>query len=227
MMKDEAIRILETEGLAAALDYLDSDGFPTPAARIEEYHELMKHAYWQIKDLPVTIKIGQVGAAIGDALAESYPKQYYEIMSQVKAIQYDLASFTWPGWDEPDFSISAEQVRLGLQAAERNLQLAIDLKKPPLPRSRAYWMLAAQEIAARQYAQAKEHFAQAEQAARETDSAADQLLSRGFIQVAGLLADPDDQALVESLNEVKASLQGEEHGEFFIQQMDDALRVFG
>lgn len=226
-MKDEANKILEEEGLAAALDYLDSDGFPSPAARVQGYHDLMKHAYWQLKDLPATIRIGKAGVAIGEVLAESYPKQNDEIMSQVKAIHYDLASFTWPGWDEPDLSITEAQIRLGLESAERNLQLAIDLHKPPLPRSRAYWMLAAQEIAARQYTQAREHFSRAEQAARETDSAADQLLSRGFVQVAGLLADPDNPVLSEKLDEVKAALQGEEHGEFFIQQMDDALRVFG
>jgi hypothetical protein len=226
-MKDEAIRILEAEGVAAALDYLDSDGFPSPAERVQGYHELMKHAYWKLKNLPATIKIGQAGIAIGEALAGTHPEQHNEIMSNIKAIHYDLASFTWPGWDEPDFTITAAQTQLGLKAAKRNLQLAIDLRKPPLPLSRAYWMLAAQEIAARQYAEAKEHFFQAEQTARETDSAADQLLSRGFVQVTGLLADPDDLALTEKLNEVKAALQVEEHGEFFIQQMDDALRVFG
>lgn len=226
-MEDEAIIILEAEGVAAALDYMDSDGFPTPAARVRGYHELLKYAYWRQKDLPAAIRIGKIGIAIGDALARSFPEQYPEIMSNVKGIYYDLASFTWPGWDEPGLSITAEQIQIGLQAAKRNLQLAIDLHKPSLPLSRAYWMLAAQEIAAHQYHLAQEHFVQAEQAARETTSTADQLLSQGFFQVAGLLSDPNNQALTEKLDEIKAALQREDHGAFFIKQLEDTLRVFG
>lgn len=226
-MKDEANKILEAEGVAAVVDYLDSAGFSSPAERVKGFHEVMKHAYWQQKDLPATIQIGQAGIALGDALAKTYPDEYAEVMSQVKGIHYDLASFTWPGWDEPGFTITGEQTRLGLQAAERNLQLAIELNKPPLPLSRAHWMLAAQMIATHQYQQAQEHFALAEQAAREAPSTADQLLSQGFFQVAGLLANPNNEALTDKLNDIITALQKEEHGEFFVKQLDDALRVFG
>lgn len=226
-MKDEANKILDVEGIPAALDYLDSDDFPTPAARVQGYHELMKHAYWQRKDLPATIQIGQAGIAIGDALADTYPDQSSETFSQVKAIYYDLASFTWPGWDEPGISITAEQIQLGLQAAERNLQLATDLNKPPIAFCRAYWMLAAQEIAVREYRKAGEHFALAEQSAQQAGASAEQLLSKGFILVTGLLADPEEKALVEKLNEIKTALQEVEHGSNFVQQIEDALRVFG
>ena len=43
----------------------------------------------------------------------------------------DLGSFTWPGWEcEPGFAPTAEQARLGLDAARFNLQLAEELGKP-------------------------------------------------------------------------------------------------
>lgn len=226
-MKDEAIKILDAEGVAAALDYLDSDGFPSPAERVRAFHELMKHTYWQRKNLPATIKIGQAGVALGNALADSYPEQSTEIRSQVKGIYYDLASFTWPGWDEPGITISADQIQLGLQAAERNLQLAADLNKPPIACCRAYWMLAAQQIATRQYHKAADHFAQAEQSAQQAGASAEQLLSKGFIQVARLLADPDNNTPTEKLDEIKTALHALEHGSAFVQQIDDALRVFG
>ena len=225
-LKDQAIETLESEGLEAAVRLLRQADLP-PTEHIPLYTELMRHAYWQRKDLPAAIEIGQTGIRHGRALAESYPEKAEAILAQVKAIYYDLASFTWPGWDEEGIEIAKEQVRLGLDSARTNLELAIQLKKDALPFSRAYWMLGAQQLAAGDHTQALASFTMAEQHAAETDARPEELLAQGFACLTGLLADPEDQSLQLEMAEIKTALLDEEHGEMFVQQIEDAQRVLG
>ena len=227
-MKEKAIEFLESEGVDKAVKFLQtgSTSLP-PTEQIQAFDQVMRHAYWQNKDLPATIQIGQAGVELGQTLADTHPDQTSEIKSQIKTIQYNLASFTWPGWDEPGFEISPEQVLIGLAAAQENLRLAIELKKDALRLSRAYWMLGGMEIAVKDYADAKEHFSQAEKFASQAGSQAEALLARGFEFLTGLLANPDGAALSKELEEVKTALLAEKDGEFFVKQIDDAQRVFG
>ncbi|NIW41612.1 MAG: hypothetical protein GWN27_14155 [candidate division Zixibacteria bacterium] len=227
-MKDRAIVLLGSQGVEAAIEVLQAGktGF-SPAEQVQMFDEVLRHAYWKGKDLPGAIRIGQAGIAHGESLAADHPDQTSEINSQVKAIHYNLASFTWPGWDEPGFVISTEQVQLGLESARHNLDLAIELKKDALPLSRAYWMLAAQEMAVEQYPSAVGHFSQAEALASQAGAGGEALLSRGFGLLANLFSDPDDEESQTQLETVKAALATEENGEFFIKQIEDARRVFG
>lgn len=227
-MKEHAIEILNSLGVDAALEHLKSgDPNLAPPELIEAFDQVLRHAYWQQKDLPGAIQVGQAGIALGEQLASRFPEQTNEIKSQVKAIQYNLASFTWPGWDETGFEITPEQVRLGLAAAKQNLRLAIELKKAPLPLSRAHWMLGAQEMAVADYSSARKDFAQAEGFARQAGSQAEALLAQGFALLATMLANPDDLALSSKLAEVKTGLANEKDGEFFVKQIEDAWHVFG
>jgi len=225
-IKDQAIQTLETESLEAAVRLLRHADLP-PTEHIPLYSEILRHAYWQQKDLPAAIEIGQTGIRHGEALAESYPEDAGEILGQVKAIYYDLASFTWPGWDEEGIKVTPEQTRLGLEAACKNRQLAIQLKKESLPLSRAYWLLGAQQLAAGDKTQALASFTMAEQHALEAEAGPEELLAQGFACLTGLLANPEDQSLQVEMAEIKTVLLVEEHGEMFVQQIEDAQRVFG
>jgi len=227
-MKDKAIEIYVSQGVEAALEYIQAREIGvSPVEHLQIFDQLLRHAYWQQKDLPAAIMVGQAGIQLGQSLAIAHPEQAGEIMSQVKGIHYNLASFTWPGWDEPGIEIRPEQVQLGLAAAKENLSLAIELKKDALPLSRAYWMLGGMEIAVKDYGDAKGHFSQAEGLARQAGSEAEALLARGFEFLTGLFTNPDDTTLSKELEEIKTALLAEEHGEFFVKQIDDAWRVFG
>ncbi len=224
-LKDQTIQTLESEGLEAAVRLLRQADLP-PAEHIPLYTELMRYAYWQQKDLPAAIEISQTGIRHGRALAECRPEDAETILAQVKAIHYDLASFTWPGWDEEGIEIAKEQVRLGLDSARTNLEMAVRLKKDALPLSRAYWMLGAQQIAAGDKTQALASFTMAEQRAAEAGVHSEELLAQGFACLTGLLDDPEDQSLQIEMAEIKTALLDEEHGEMFVQQIEDAQRVF-
>jgi hypothetical protein len=227
-MKEKAIELFDSQGVEAVIKLLETgeEGL-APDGQVQTFDHVLRHAYWQKKDLPGTIRIGQAGIALGEQLASRFPDQASEIKSQVKAIQYNLASFTWPGWDEPGFEITPEQGQLGLAAAKENLRLAIELKKDLLPLSRAHWMLGAQQMAVADYSSAREDFAQAEGFASQAGSAGEALLAQGFALLTSLLASPGNRDHSNQLEELKASLKKEEHGEFFVKQIEDARRVFG
>ena len=87
-------------------------------------------------------------------------------------------------------------------------------------------MLGAHHIAAGEYTSAKARFALGEQTAREAGSHPDELLSRGFSQLAALLAEPENAAAEKKLTETKTALLEEKDGEFYVKQLDDAWRVF-
>ncbi|MEK6222025.1 MAG: hypothetical protein N2D54_07230 [Chloroflexota bacterium] len=156
-----------------------------------------------------------------DALADEYK-------GKAKALNYNLASYTWPGWDEPGFTdIPADILALGLQAAQENLRLAIELKKEEVRVSRAHWAIGAQQIAVKKSDAARKSFQLAVNFAQKAGEAGDETLSLGFIEITTLLANPEDKAAAERLAEVKANLGKLEYADFYIKQLDDSLRIFG
>lgn len=224
-MKEQLIEKFESEGAQAALKLLAGSYLPH-TKKVPLYDELARHAYWQAKDLAAAIQIGQAGIQLAEKYAEEYPADAETIMAQEKAIHYDLASFTWPGWDEEGIQISDEQRLLGMTSARINLDLAISLHKPSLPLSRAYWLMGAHHLSAGEYTTAQARFALAAQTAREAKSRPVELLSLGFGQLAVLLVKPKNLAAREDLDRIKADLLKEKDGEFFVKQLEDAERVF-
>ncbi len=227
-MKETAIQTLTEQDAAAAALYLSEQNDILAAA--SAFHETMKHAYWQMKDLTACILLAQEGIAFGSEQAKKIDDNEaleYEVRSRVKAMCYDLASFTWPGWDEEGFTITPEQRKLGLDAAYNNLHLAEELKKDALPHSRAHWVVGAQLLAAGEYQQAQTSFVQAAEYASQAKAQDEILLSQGFEQVARLLATPGQSDAQQALAEIKSQLQALEYGDFFIKQLADSLRVFG
>ena len=227
-MKETAIKTLTEQDANAAALYLREQ--KDVLAATEAFNQLVLHANRQMKDLSVTIFLAQAGIAFGSEQAnqiEDNETLAYEIRSRVKAMYYNLASFTWPGWDEEDFTITPEQCKLGLDAAYSNLHLAEELKKDALPHSRAHWVVGAQLLAAGEYQQAQTSFVQAAEYASQAKAQDEILLSQGFEQVARLLATPGQSDAQQALAEIKSQLQALEYGDFFIKQLADSLRVFG
>ncbi len=224
-MKEQLIEKFDSEGAQAALKLL-AGTYLHHTEKVPRYDELARHAYWQAKDLSAAIQIGQAGIHLAQKFVEEYPADAETIMSQEKAIHYNLASFTWPGWDEEGIEINETQRQLGMTSARINLDLAISLHKPSLALSRAYWMMGAHHLSAGEFTTAQARFALAAQTAREAKSRPEELLSQGFGQLAILLMKPKNLAAREGLDEVKAELQNEKEGEFFVKQLEDADRVF-
>ena len=228
-MEVQIIELFETQGPGAVVSFLKQNQTDlSPAEQVKAFNDAVRHAYWEKKDLPAAVEIGQAGITFAEELVAQHPDQAEEIYARQKTIYYNLASFTWPGWEENGITVTEAQMQIGLEAAQDNLRVAQKLKKAPLSCSRAYWMLAAQELAARQYDNARQNFARAEALARKDERAeGEALLAAGFVLVVGLLQAPGNQTLKARLEEIKQTLRPMDHGKIFIAQIVDALRVFG
>ena len=171
------------------------------------------------KDIPAVILIARMGIQHGltAAVIETDPVRNAALRSAAKALAYDLASFTWPGWDEPGVALGPNDLRIGLDAARTNLRLAIELEKGLLPLSRAHWLLGAHLLSALDTASSLPHFEEAASAAAAADSPAEALLARGF---AALASGPE-----AGLQDVLTRLRALPDGDSFAAQIETARRV--
>ena len=191
--------------------------------------EVMRHYYWKLKDLPAAIAFGQAGVhfALFDAIQSDAtdPALAHQLRSAAKGLCYDLASFTWPGWDEPGITISAGDLAIGLDAARSNLRLAHELNKGDLPLSRAFWMLAGQEMCTGDYDAARQSYHNAARHAHAAGSRPDQLLCEGFVRLTDLL-DAKSTGPDAELDSILEQLKPLENGPDFVKQILTARAVF-
>lgn len=215
----------------AVVEQLSRETDALAAAKL--FGEAANHLYWNDKDLAASVAMGRAGVQHALCAAATHSDNAplpLELRGHAKAMAYNIASFTWPGWDEPGIVIGPSDLVTGFDAAKANLRLAIELKKGPLPMSRAHWMLAAQELAAQKYDDATHDFAKGSEHADAAGEEADKHLCLGFEILSGILSgvlEPD--ALLKSterLDEVKARLRTLKDGEMFAQQIVAAARVF-
>ncbi|RYG68614.1 hypothetical protein EON80_11300 [bacterium] len=201
-----------------------------PRSCVQDYLDEAAKAYWEEKDLALVATLSIAGIGYGFGIerdcAGSNSELVHDVLGTVKAIAYNLASFTWPGWDEPGIRIGVTDVDLGLDAAKINLRLAEQLGKGDLAVSRAHWMLGGHYLAARQFEEAGHCYAVAMNHASRAGEAAEQNLAVGFAILTALCATPDETLLKERLKGVQQSLSTQENGESFIKQIETAQRVF-
>ncbi|HLJ56388.1 MAG TPA: hypothetical protein VKT77_15220 [Chthonomonadaceae bacterium] len=217
-------RVAEGDVLAV-VERIVAESEPLDAAR--RLHGLGNHLYWKVKDLPGSVAALRAAAQHGLTAAEGDPERRNALRSEAKGACYDIASFTWPGWDEPGIEISASDIAVGYDAARTNLRLAQELEKGDLPLSRGHWMLAGQALARLSHDEAIEHYGHGARFAEAAGVEAERLLCKGFASLAGLVAHPEDggaEARVRSALSGLASLEG---GKFFADQIQAAARVFG
>jgi hypothetical protein len=230
-MKDEARRLAAEQDSFAAIAWLAAQ--PDPLAVAKTFSQLMLDLYWQEKNLPLSLAFGRAGAQFALAAAAAVeahdPAQAAELRGLAKALTYNLASFTWPGWNEPGIVTTASDVALGLDAARANLRFALELQKGDLPLSRAYWMLGAQQLASGQLA-ALESFQTAARFAAAAGNPSETELCHGFATITQIVAasgDPARQAAARNeLQAIRDRLESLPDGESICSQFDSALLVF-
>ena len=133
---------------------------------------------------------------------------------------YNIASFTWPGWDDMG-PIALESQELGLSAARVALHLASQAKDITF---NALWINGAHELNAKNYDAAIEFFEQTRDIA-EPESG--QYMALGWIALTKYLVEQNDVRQT-NLEKSIATLRGadEENGEFFAKQLETALDVY-
>lgn len=224
---DEILHLCGTVDRFAAIERIGSGSDVLAAAK--RFGEVMRHFYWKQKDLPAAIAFGHAGAHFGLFHAALLDASDAALATQLrgitKGLTYDLASFTWPGWDEPGIPITPADLAVGLDAARANLRFAHELNKGDLPLSRGYWMLAGQQICAKDLASARDSYALAARHAAAAGAKAEERLALGFARLVDLLSsgqsgsDPELAAIEEQLRPL-------ENGPDFVQQIETARRVF-
>lgn len=222
-MFDEVLRRL------AESDSFDAFAFVAAqedtSAVLDMVNDLVRHLYNERKDVPAMLALGRAGVQLGlqQAASAANSERAAELKGKAKAIAYNLASFTWPGWNDDGIVITGTDIALGLDMAKTNLRLAQELGRPALPVSRAYWVLGAQWLASGDRAAAQAAFAQAANHAQEAQQAGEALLSEAFAALVDVLGGGD----AARLDTLLTRLASVEHGAFFVDQVKTARRVFG
>ena len=225
---ERAKNLLAEADLFATIDYLNQQVDPVSAT--EAYRDLVKHCYYQNKNLPAVIALSHAGIQFATVKAAALFAEDRDLAQQLRAfarsMAYNLASYTWPGWDEPGIVVDDTAQAIGLQAARASVRLAHDLDKNPLAVSRAYWMLGVQQMAAGDLEAALGSLARASLYAEAAGEEADQLLAISFSALARWLQAPQEEVLRVALHATRGDLAQLEFGDFFVDQLDTAMRVF-
>jgi hypothetical protein len=157
---------------------------------------------------------------------EKDPDLAQQLKGAAKSMAYNLGANSWPGWNDQGIHLNASDLAAGLDAARLNLRLGQELKRGPGPMGNAYWLLGAQQLAARQYRQARESFDHSAMEFKSADKEDFELMARGYVSLARLLEGASEAA--EELKAAVAALNGRpsEDAKFFAQQIETAREVF-
>ena len=211
---------------ADVLAQLATLGATTDAEAMDAYRAAMRVAYWDDKDVPSTLAIADAGVSrFRDAAGDGDESFALELRSAAKGLLYDVASFTWVGWDEPDVVITSAEAAVGLDAARSNLAMAIDLDKGDLPLARAHWMLGAHLLTSGGHVEAGRAFEASRASAVAAGADVEAELAVAFGALNGVAAGNSggEAALAASLERLGAM----DNGEAFVAQATTARAVLG
>jgi hypothetical protein len=226
---EQIIHLIDERDSVAAIEELARGSDSIESAK--SFLDAMTELYWKRKNLPASIAIGRAGVAFATTQAVNADRANdkelsHKLRSTAKALCYNLASFTWDGWDEPGFAITPSDLAVGLDAAKANLRLAEELNKGDLPLSRAYWILAGHELSAGDRSSAAKHYQLGERHAFAAGSKQDARLNQAFAHMVDLLNDPNDAQTQRGLDTIKSDLKQEKDGQEFVRQVETACAVF-
>lgn len=203
-------RLRDTDSWAA-IAFLNDGG--DTATILDAYDALLRHLYWEERDLAAVLAIGRAGIQVGLNAADP------AILSKVKTLAANVASFLWPGWGEPDLIITKADVAAGFDAARLNVRLAHQLNKDDLALCRAYWQLAGYYLASGDRATAREHYETSASYADKAGHIDEQLLAQSFVALT--------LGRVDTLMGLMDELEKTEHGTMFVDQVNVAVGIFG
>ena len=225
----KALTLLDEAGAFAASEFLAGQSPVTDVLAV--YNQLLPELYWERKSLPDVVLLGSAGYELSCAaiarLGDTDPAATAHLQASAKVLLYNVASFTWDGWDEPDVVIGPTERKAGLDAARAHLALAKQLETAKFPLRRAWWMLGAHHLSAGDFAGATKAFDQSAQLAERDGQRAEQLLALGFGQLTLLTQDPQSPGAAELLETLRNELTLLHNGPDFVAQLDTAGTYYG
>jgi tetratricopeptide (TPR) repeat protein len=229
LMIDIALDYLRTEDTFRAMQYLERQA--DQAAALEAFNLLMKTLYWDERDLANVLIVGISGIHFGistsEALAKSNPGRAVALKQATARIAYNLASYTWPGWEEAGVEISINDQQVGQMAARVNLRLLKELESDDITLARAYWMNGAHHLMLGEPDDALACFERSLRHADWADNRGETLLAQGFMILADIQSSqerPAGEKLLADLYERLGEVPG---GEAFVEQIKAADMILG
>jgi hypothetical protein len=227
-MRDTILQLLDEHGTYSVIESLAAQ--PDSLAATRTFFEVVGNLYWKQKDIYRTVVMAQAGIQFGltaAVTASSHdPELANEIRGVAKGLAFNLASFTWPGWDEPGIEINPTYLPLGREAAALNLRLAHELNKGDLPVSRAYWLVGAHCLSAGAFQEAADHFTTARTYTDKTEANGESLLCDGYRCLALALLTPQAADNNGPFQHICTQLQEIPNGAELATQLQTAWTVF-
>jgi hypothetical protein len=151
-----------------------------------------------------------------------------ELRYAAKRMATNVASFTWPGWDEPGIAITPDQMRQGLMFARYSVRQLRALDPTPAQLAYTLWFLGAQLLAHRQYAAAQATFERAlTNNLDHGDDTVGRLMLVGYLGLTRLLAGRTEQGETEFTGAVSALQEHHtEDAQLYAAQLLTARSVF-
>jgi len=184
-----------------------------PDAFLAAARQVRQTLYWEKKDLAsyVVVATHLLDTALTNARGASEAAEFFRARSL--GLSFDLASFTWSGWNEPGIAVTPALQAVGLEAARLNLDLARQSNAPENVRKAAHFILGAQLLAS----------GDAYEAIRIWSSSPDAKSTRAWVLLAKVVRGDDATELDAALEELLA--QGGDAAET-AKQVQTARAVF-
>lgn len=220
----EKLQAEDSMAVCAEFEAIDD---PEQTARI--YAKFANWLYNEKREIAWMIAFSRAGIQFclreAARLEKSDPEKSLKLKGLAKGISYNLGANLWPGWDDPGVTLTPEDLKLGLDAAELNLRLGRELKRNAMPMGNAHWLVGAQHLAQGESLSAIASFKQALEEFQKADKRDFQLMVQGYLALSEeLFAQEESLPLAEIIGKLKET--GTEDGPFFAEQLRTAKKVF-
>lgn len=227
----ELLRRGEREAALAAIEEAGAAhraGGPLPGFR-----EVAGAVYWKVKALPEFVQLSEeIVRQLEGALATADSADARSVLRKpLGGTLYNLAAFTWDGWDEPGIEAGPAERKAGRAAARRCLELRLAPENAVagfgFTPAMARWVVGAHALSERSFREAREQFALA--AEEERSGGEDDTLSRGYSALADLVEQPADAAAQAGFRAILMELDAREedrNAAFYREQLLTARRVY-
>ena len=222
--------LAEEKDLFAASEYVL--GLGDESTIVDGFFDLVLDCYWKAKSVEQVLHFGYVGihyclsrAAGHDANDAAEAKN---LRIKARWMANNVASFTWPGWNEPGVTISREQMRQGLAFARYSIRQLHELELDARQCANTHWFLGAQLIAHRQYDEALKAFERARDYSKEQGDDLDALtMFEGYIGLTRILDNQKEigQPAFDSAVTALKARDNEDAG-FYAKQLVTARGIF-
>jgi|TARA_B100000315_G_C14427571_1_gene518597 hypothetical protein len=222
---DATQKLIAEKDLFAASEFVFSLGEESEI--VSAFSGLLFNTYYKAKSIRQVLHLGCAGinyclSRAGELDPNSQESK--DLRLSAKKMATNIASFTWPGWDEPGIEISAEEMRQGLAFARYSIRQLNDLDPTDDQLSFSYWFLGAQLLAHKKYDEALEIFTQAHRYGPDGKGDSSAMLT-GYIGLTKILNDQDGEeefaAAILRLESI-----GTEDAKFYAEQLQSVRSVF-